>query len=75
MVSLTLSVSPELKKEMDEFPEMNWSEISRQAIKRKIDLLKKMDEMLANSEMTEEDAIGLGRKVNKAIAKRSRNAQ
>ena len=75
MVSLTLSVSPELKKEMDEFPEINWSEISRQAIKRKIDLLKKMDEMLANSEMTEEDTIELGRKVNKAIARRSRSAQ
>ncbi len=71
MVSLTLSVTPELKKEMDEFPEMNWSEISRQAIRRRISLLKKMDEMFANSEMTEEDAIELGRKVNKAIAKRS----
>jgi hypothetical protein len=71
MVSLTLSVSPELKSEMDEFPEMNWSEISRQAIKKRIDLLKKMDKMFANSEMTEEDAIELGRKVNKALAKRT----
>jgi hypothetical protein len=71
MVSLTLSVSPELKSEMDEFPEMNWSEISRQAIKKRIDLLKKMDRVLANSKMTEEDAIELGRLVNKSMAKRT----
>lgn len=71
MVSLTLSVTPELKKEMDEFPEMNWSEISRQAIKHRIDFLKKMDRMLANSKMTEDDAIELGRLVNKGLAKRA----
>ena len=70
MVSLTLSVTPELKKEMDEFPEMNWSEIARQAIKKRMVLLKKMDSMFANSELTEEDSIALGRKVNKSLAKR-----
>jgi predicted transcriptional regulator len=71
MVSLTLSVSPELKSEMDEFPEMNWSEIARQAIKQRMGLLKKMDKMLANSRMTEEDAIEMGRLVNKGLAKRT----
>ena len=70
MVSLTLSVTPELKKEMDEFPEMNWSEIARQAIKTRMELLKKMNKMFANSTLTEEDAVSLGTKVNKALAKR-----
>ncbi len=70
MVSLTLSVPPELKSKMDEFPEMNWSEIARQAIRKRLELLRKMDEMFANSELTEEDAIRLGRKVNRSLAKR-----
>ncbi len=70
MVSLTLSVTPELKREMDEFPEMNWSEIARQAIKKRMDLLKEMDRAFAKSKLTEEDAIGLGRLVNKGLAKR-----
>ena len=36
MVSITLSVSEELKQEMEKFPEINWSEIARASIKIKI---------------------------------------
>ena len=71
MVSLTLSVPGELKLEMDEFPEMNWSEIARQAIRKRVELLRRMDKMFANSELTEEDTIKLGRKVNRSLAKRT----
>ncbi|MEK6968675.1 MAG: hypothetical protein AABX51_08700 [Nanoarchaeota archaeon] len=72
MVSITLAVPPDLKVEMDKHPEFNWSEIARRAIKERLDFLKKMDAMFANSKLTEEDAINLGRKVNKAVAKRYR---
>lgn len=70
MVSITLSVPEELKKEMDDFPEMNWSEIARQAIREKLNILRKMDMILSKSKMTEKDALELGKKVNKAVAKR-----
>lgn len=70
MVSMTLSVPEDLKMEMDLHPEMNWSEIARQAIKQRLEVLKKLDAMLANSKMTEKDALELGRKVNRAAAKR-----
>jgi len=70
MVSITLAVPEELKKEMDTHPEMNWSAIARQAIKEKLNILKKMDMILANSKLTEKDALELGKMVNKAVAKR-----
>ena len=70
MVSITLSVPEELKVEMDEHPELNWSEIARQAIREKLAVLKKMDILLAGSKLTEKDAVSIGRKVNKAVAKR-----
>ena len=70
MVSITLSVPEELKKEMDLHPEMNWSEIARQSIREKITILKKMDMLLAKSKLTEKDALGMGKKVNKAVAKK-----
>ena len=70
MVSITLSVPEELKKEMDIHPEMNWSEIARQAIREKLNILRKMDIILTKSKMTEKDALELGKKVNKAVAKR-----
>ncbi|MFP3950265.1 MAG: hypothetical protein ACLFUZ_04210 [Candidatus Micrarchaeia archaeon] len=70
MVSITLSVSEEMKKEMEKFPEMNWSEVARQAIKKKLAILKAFKEFSRESELTEEDALLLGRKVNKGIARK-----
>lgn len=70
MVSITLSVPEELKVEMDRHPEMNWSEIARQAIKEKIVILNKMDLILSNSKLTERDALELGKKVNEVVAKK-----
>lgn len=70
MVSITLSVPNELKLEMDEFEDTNWSAVAREAIKNKIALLKKFREFTRNSEFTEEDALDLGREVNKKVFKR-----
>ena len=70
MVNMTLAVPKELKQEMDDFPEINWSEVARAAFKRKIDALRIIKEFTSESELTEEDAIELGRKVNKALRER-----
>ncbi len=70
MVSVTLAVPEEMKVEMDKHPEMNWSEIARQAIREKLIILKRMDKLLSRSKMTEKDALELGKKVNKAVAKK-----
>lgn len=70
MTNITLAIPEDIKKEMEKFPEINWSEIARASIIKRISFLKEMNKLLKNSEMTEEDAITLGRKVNKAIAKK-----
>jgi hypothetical protein len=70
MVSITLSVPEELKREMDSHPELNWSEIARRSIREKLELLNRMDAMLAKSKLTEKDALEIGRMVNKGVAKR-----
>jgi len=70
MVSITLAVPEELKKEMESHPEMNWSEIARQAIRQKLIVLNKLNRMLSKSRFTEKDALELGRKVNKVVAKK-----
>lgn len=70
MTSLTLSVSAELKRMMDEHPEINWSEVARQSIIQKLALLAKMDRLLKNSRLTERDALEIGRKVSRGVAKR-----
>lgn len=70
MVSVTLAVPSELKKDMDEFPDINWSAVARAAIKEKVILLRKFREFTKDSTMTEEDALKLGRLVNQGLAKR-----
>lgn len=67
MVNITLSVPEELKKKMDSFSEMNWSAIAREAIKQRIIMLETLRNFTKDSTFTEEDALRLGRAVNKAL--------
>jgi len=44
MVSITLSVPKDTKKEMDGFPEINWSAIAREAINKRLLMMEKFRE-------------------------------
>jgi len=66
MPNITLSISEELKHRLDELPELNFSESMRQFLAEKVKralLLKKLDKMLENSELTNEDCLRLGNEV------------
>lgn len=68
MVSVTLSVPEEMREEMDEHPEINWSEVARQSIDRKLKELQFLEEFKEQSELTEEDAVELGRRLKEDMA-------
>jgi hypothetical protein len=70
MVNITLSIPEELKKEMDKFPEINWSEIARGAIKTRLIMLLKFKKFVRESKISKEDALILGKKVNKEVAQK-----
>jgi hypothetical protein len=70
MVNMTITVPNEMKNDLDLFPEINWSEVARQAFREKIEDLKFLIEYKKNSDLTEEDAILLGRNVNRSLHKR-----
>ena len=72
MVNITMSIPEEMKKQMEKFPEINWSAIARAAIKKRLILLSELDNLLKDSELTEEDALRLGRELTKAVAKKYR---
>ena len=74
MVSMTLSIPSNLKKEMELYPEINWSAVAREAIKRKIQILQEMNKILSKSKLTEDDALYFGKKITKKAAKRFREA-
>ena len=67
MANVTVVVPNELKTDMDSFEEINWSAVARKAFADKVNLLRKMDGLLKHSELTEEDAVKLGRKIKKGM--------
>lgn len=65
MTSLTLSIPEQIKRRMREFRYINWSEVAREAIIDKVQLLRKMDALLSKSSLTQADTIRYGRLIKK----------
>ena len=70
MPTITLSVPDELKRQMDESKEINWSEVARAAIRAKVAQLKILKAISAKSKLSEKDALELGRKINHSLHQR-----
>jgi hypothetical protein len=75
MPTLTLAIPDELKKEMDELPELNWSEIARKAITEKAAEYKLFKSIVEKSKLTERDASHIGYKVSDSIYKEYKKRQ
>ena len=67
---MTLAIPNDLKKEMGEFPIINWSEVAREAIREKLNELRLLKKISLKSKLTEKDALELGRTMRKGIALR-----
>ena len=67
---MTLAVSEEIKKRMEEFPEINWSEVARQAFAQKREDLELLRKFKSNSTLTEKDVLKLGSEISKKLSKK-----
>jgi hypothetical protein len=74
MATITLAVPDDLKREMEQFKEMNWSEVARSAIKEKISQLSILKSITSKSKLTDQDALDLGKKINKSLHARYQEA-
>jgi len=72
MTTMTLAVPNELKEKMDHFPEINWSEVARQAFHQKIVDLEFIANFKARSTLTDADAQRIGKIVSKKASERLR---
>ena len=70
MPTITVNVDDDLKDRMDNYPEINWSEVTRQAIQEKIEALEVMDELTSESDLTESDVQEIADKINESGRKR-----
>ena len=70
MTNITLSITEDLKKEMEKFPEINWSEVARDSIKKKIAQLSFLKGFRMDSDITVDEALKLGQEVNQLLVER-----
>lgn len=73
MVSVSFTITDELKSKMEKFPWINWSEVSREeTIKREKmhEEFEEFNKIVSKSKLTEKDALELARKVNAGMHKR-----
>ena len=70
MTMVSVCVPDELKGKMNAFSEINWSEVARKAFSQKVKDMEFLEYFRKDSELTEEDALRLGREVNAAVAKK-----
>ena len=70
---VTIPVPESLKKEMEEFKEVNWAEVGRQAFKERVDDIKLLKDIKAKSKLTQRDALDIGKAINRSMAKRLRS--
>lgn len=67
MSTITLSMPEELKLEMDQSKEINWSEVARAAIREKLAQLRILKSISSKSKLTRKDALELGKKINASL--------
>ena len=73
MVSVSFTISDELKAKMDKLSWINWSDVAREeAIKRERlhEDFEQFNKIVSKSKLTEEGALKLAREVNKGLHKR-----
>lgn len=73
MATVTLTVSEQEKAEFKSFLWVNWSELSRAELiedEKTAEDFEMFKKIAAKSKLTEEDALRLGREVNKSLHKR-----
>lgn len=75
MANLTLSVPDDLYEKMKKHPEIRWSEVARQALAKKLDDLRRLDALLRESKLRDEDVEVLGRKVKEGVWKKHRGTR
>jgi len=70
MPTITVNVDDDLKERMEKHPEINWSEVTRQAIQEKIETLDVMDELTSKSDLTESDVAEIADRINESARQR-----
>lgn len=72
MATISVSVPDELRNQILEFDEVNWSAVARKSFEEKIKEMQFLKQLASKSKLTEKDADDLSKKIHESMAKRFR---
>ena len=72
---VTIPVPESLKNDMENFREVNWAEVGRQAFRERLEDLRLLKEIKDRSGLTEKDALEIGKAISKSMAKNLRSKE
>ena len=67
MVNVTIAVPEDLKKLLDKHPEMNWSEVARQAWWQKAKELELFNKLTKSSDVSDKNVLELAKTIKKGM--------
>ena len=70
MPNMTLALDEETAREIKAHPDIRWSEVAREAIRRKLRELHALDAAFARSKLSKDDVKRLARRANENLLKR-----
>ena len=70
MASVSVSVSDDMKRKLEEFDTVNWSAVARKAFESQLSKLEFMDKLTSKSKATDKDIVELSNKIKEGITKR-----
>ncbi len=70
MVNVTVSVPADVKKRMDEYGIINWSEVARLAFAEQLRRLELLKTLTATSKATDQDVASISASIKAAVRKR-----
>ena len=70
MTNMTLAIPEDLRRRMEAFKEIRWSEVARQAIEKRVEDLEVMDKLASKSKLTKKDVEEISKKIKRNAALR-----
>ena len=71
MVNVTFAVDEKTKQRMNNFRDINWSAVARTAVEKRVGELEFLENVTKNSELTELDAVQLGKRIKAGMARKA----
>jgi hypothetical protein len=70
MSRFTVEVDADLERQMDNHPTVDWEEVARHALRERAETLALLDDLTADTDLTEADAADLADRIDEIAAER-----